>query len=111
MPLSEGLKQYQKLTAKSPGFNDEELTSFSSRKRKTNQCGGETNTAPANHSEFIEHPDIDFTDVGGMERVKREIDLKIIKPLGNAEIYKAYGKKAGGGILLYGPPGCGEKPI
>jgi transitional endoplasmic reticulum ATPase len=24
------------------------------------------------------------------------------------EIYRAYGKKIGGGILLYGPPGCGK---
>lgn len=43
-----------------------------------------------------------------MEKVKREIDLKIIQPLKNPEIYKAYGKKIGGGILLYGPPGCGK---
>ena len=34
--------------------------------------------------------------------------MKIIKPLEHPEIYKAYGKKIGGGILLYGPPGCGK---
>ncbi|MEO1382188.1 MAG: ATP-binding protein, partial [Bacteroidota bacterium] len=43
--------------------------------------------------------------------VKEEIDLKIIKPLQHQEIYKAYGKKIGGGILLYGPPGCGKTHI
>ena len=43
-----------------------------------------------------------------MENVKKEIDLKIIQPLQHPEIYKAYGKKIGGGILLYGPPGCGK---
>ena len=53
-------------------------------------------------------PDINFADVGGMQGVKREIDLKIIKPLENAELYASYGKKVGGGILLYGPPGCGK---
>ena len=57
---------------------------------------------------FMEKPDISFKDVGGMEKVKEEIDLKIIKPLENAELYAAYGKKIGGGILLYGPPGCGK---
>ena len=57
---------------------------------------------------FFSKPDINFSDVGGMQDVKREIDLKIIKPLDNAELYKAYGKKIGGGILLYGPPGCGK---
>jgi len=53
-------------------------------------------------------PDINFSDVGGMDRVKREIDLKIIKPLENVELFASYGKKVGGGILLYGPPGCGK---
>lgn len=57
---------------------------------------------------FLEKPDINFADVGGLESIKKEIDLKIIKPLENAELYAAYGKKIGGGILLYGPPGCGK---
>ena len=49
-----------------------------------------------------------FADVGGMDALKEEIKLKIIYPLQHAELYKAYGKKTGGGILLYGPPGCGK---
>lgn len=53
-------------------------------------------------------PTTNFNDVGGMDAVKREIDLKIIKPLEHADLYKSYGKKVGGGILLYGPPGCGK---
>ena len=57
---------------------------------------------------IMSRPDIGFDDVGGMEGVKREIDLKIIKPLEHAELYRSYGKKVGGGILLYGPPGCGK---
>ncbi|MEL6537190.1 MAG: AAA family ATPase, partial [Bacteroidota bacterium] len=57
---------------------------------------------------FIEKPDTSFKDVGGLDSVKREVDLKIIKPLQNADLYAAYGKKVGGGILLYGPPGCGK---
>lgn len=56
----------------------------------------------------IEKPDIGFDAVGGMKAIKEEIALKIIHPLKNPEIYKAYGKKIGGGILLYGPPGCGK---
>jgi peptidoglycan/xylan/chitin deacetylase (PgdA/CDA1 family) len=43
-----------------------------------------------------------------MSTVKEEISLKIIQPLLHPELYKAYGKKIGGGILLYGPPGCGK---
>lgn len=57
---------------------------------------------------FMEKPTVNFDDVGGLESIKREIDLKIIKPLEHVELYKQYGKKVGGGILLYGPPGCGK---
>jgi SpoVK/Ycf46/Vps4 family AAA+-type ATPase len=56
----------------------------------------------------IERPRITFQDVGGMESLKEEIRLKIIHPLTHAELYQAYGKAIGGGILLYGPPGCGK---
>jgi len=56
----------------------------------------------------LERPAINFADVGGMEEVKEEIRLKIIHPLQHPEMYKAYGKAVGGGILLYGPPGCGK---
>jgi SpoVK/Ycf46/Vps4 family AAA+-type ATPase len=56
----------------------------------------------------IERPKVTFKDVGGMDAVKEEIRLKIIHPLTHPEIYKAYGKTIGGGILLFGPPGCGK---
>jgi AAA+ superfamily predicted ATPase/Tfp pilus assembly protein PilF len=56
----------------------------------------------------IEKPDIDFNDVGGMDALKDEIRIKIIEPMNHPEIYEAYGKKIGGGILMYGPPGCGK---
>src|SRR3954467_2491769 len=56
----------------------------------------------------VERPTIRFDDVGGMEDVKEEIRLKIIHPLQHPELYKAYGKAIGGGILMYGPPGCGK---
>ncbi|HVU28049.1 MAG TPA: AAA family ATPase [Verrucomicrobiae bacterium] len=56
----------------------------------------------------VERPKINFNDVGGMEKVKEEIRLKIIHPLTHADLYQAYGKPIGGGILMYGPPGCGK---
>jgi SpoVK/Ycf46/Vps4 family AAA+-type ATPase len=56
----------------------------------------------------IERPRIDFGDVGGMESVKDEIRMKIVHPLQHADLYQAYGKAVGGGILMYGPPGCGK---
>ena len=62
-------------------------------------------------SEFqaeVERPQITFDSVGGMNELKEEIGLKIIYPLQHPEMYKAYGKEIGGGILMYGPPGCGK---
>ncbi|MEI6343421.1 MAG: AAA family ATPase [Verrucomicrobiota bacterium] len=56
----------------------------------------------------VERPRITFADVGGMDALKEEIQLKIVHPITHADLYKAYGKSAGGGILLYGPPGCGK---
>jgi SpoVK/Ycf46/Vps4 family AAA+-type ATPase len=63
---------------------------------------------PSDANIEIERPSIGFDDVGGMDAVKEEIRMKIILPLKQPELFKAYGKKSGGGILLYGPPGCGK---
>jgi SpoVK/Ycf46/Vps4 family AAA+-type ATPase len=63
---------------------------------------------PTNTAREIERPKITFQDVGGMEKLKEEIRMKIIHPLTHPELYKAYGKQIGGGILMYGPPGCGK---
>lgn len=56
----------------------------------------------------VETSSITFADVGGMEQVKKRLDLSVLGPLRNPELYKAFGKKSTGGLLLYGPPGCGK---
>lgn len=101
---SKAIEAYQKALAINPEYFDEELDN-QLRLRGSNESN-ETEEEPDNR--FLQKPNIDFSDVGGMEPVKREIELKIIKPLLHPELYKAYGKKIGGGILLYGPPGCGK---
>ena len=63
---------------------------------------------PADAPAEIEKPEINFADVGGMDALKEEIRLKIIHPIKRPELYRMYGKKVGGGILMYGPPGCGK---
>ena len=94
---------YQRVLQLNPGFADEELD------RELRQRGGHDSAddLPAD-DRFLERPGVTFADVGGMEAVKREIELKIVKPLQHPELYRAYGKKIGGGMLLYGPPGCGK---
>jgi SpoVK/Ycf46/Vps4 family AAA+-type ATPase len=63
---------------------------------------------PDSSVEAPERPTVTFADVGGMETMKEEIRMKIILPLRQPELFRSYGKKVGGGILLYGPPGCGK---
>jgi len=64
--------------------------------------------APILSDGLIERSTINFNDVGGMDKLKEEIRMKIIHPLTHPEIYQAYGKSVGGGILMFGPPGCGK---
>jgi len=59
----------------------------------------------------MERPKLSFASVGGMEALKEEIRMKIIYPLQHADLFRAYDKKVGGGVLLYGPPGCGKTLI
>ena len=56
-------------------------------------------------------PTIKFSDVAGLDEVKKSIRTRIILPLQKPEIYKQYNKRVGGGILLYGPPGTGKTMI
>ncbi|MFI0366742.1 AAA family ATPase [Actinomadura sp. 1N219] len=51
---------------------------------------------------------VTFADVAGMEQVKQSLRMKLLLPVQQPEMFAAYGKRAGGGVLLYGPPGCGK---
>lgn len=58
-----------------------------------------------------EQPKLKLDDVGGMENVKRRLQLSFLGPLQNPALMSAYGKNVSGGLLLYGPPGCGKTYI
>ncbi|MDI2588772.1 ATP-binding protein [Psychrobacillus sp. NEAU-3TGS] len=51
---------------------------------------------------------ITFEDVAGLEDLKKTITLRIISPFFNKGLFAKFKKKSGGGVLLYGPPGCGK---
>ncbi|MEJ8803519.1 AAA family ATPase [Pontibacter sp. H249] len=102
--MGKAVEMYQRALESNPNLTDEELDS-QLRLRGTYE---EEEDDEAADSRFLQKPTVNFSDVGGMDAVKKEIELKIIKPLQHADLYKAYGKKVGGGILLYGPPGCGK---
>ncbi len=63
---------------------------------------------PAPSFMLKEKPSVNFSDVVGLEVAKRELRRHIVLPLSNPELAKEYGIEAGGGIILYGPPGCGK---
>jgi len=102
--VAQAIETYKKALAIDPKYFDEELDN-QLRLRGHDET---SETEEEIDNRFLQRPNINFSDVGGMEAVKKEIELKIIKPLLHPELYKAYGKKIGGGILLYGPPGCGK---
>lgn len=49
-----------------------------------------------------------LADVGGMEQVKRRLEAAFLAPMRNPELSRAFRKSLRGGLLLYGPPGCGK---
>lgn len=108
--MAKAIETYQKALAINPAFCDDELDK-ELRLNSTMFQDQEDEEEKEFHSPFIQKADIKFEDVGGMANIKKEIELKIIRPLQHPELYKAYGKKTGGGILLYGPPGCGKTYI
>lgn len=59
----------------------------------------------------VERPRITLADVAGMEAVKRRIDMSFLAPARDPALRQAFRKSLRGGLLLYGPPGCGKTYI
>jgi AAA+ superfamily predicted ATPase len=55
-----------------------------------------------------EQPPVTFADVGGLDEIKQQVEKRIILPFQKPALFAKFKKKAGGGILMYGPPGCGK---
>ncbi|HUG08390.1 MAG TPA: ATP-binding protein [Acidimicrobiia bacterium] len=54
---------------------------------------------------------VTLADVAGLEVVKARLETEFLAPARNPELAARYGKAATGGLLLYGPPGCGKTYI
>jgi AAA+ superfamily predicted ATPase len=55
-----------------------------------------------------ERSGLTLADVAGMTEVKQRLEAAFLAPMRNPELRKLYGKSLRGGLLLYGPPGCGK---
>ena len=67
--------------------------------------------APPEEVWDVEASPLTLNDVGGMTEAKRAIELQFFGPLRHPELRQAFGKPLGGGLLMYGPPGCGKSFI
>jgi AAA family ATPase len=56
----------------------------------------------------VEVPNVKWTDIGGMDEVKRSLREVVELPLNHPEIFESLGVKPPRGVLLYGPPGCSK---
>jgi len=70
--------------------------------------GGAGTDTPDQDPGDVERPGITLADVAGMAAVKEQIDLAFLTPMRNPRLREMYGASMRGGLLLYGPPGCGK---
>src|SRR6201993_1486228 len=57
---------------------------------------------------YLESPDIPWTEIGGLDEVKRELQEAVEWPLRYPNLYKELGHTIPKGILLHGPSGTGK---
>ncbi len=55
-----------------------------------------------------ERAGLTLADVAGMTEVKQRLEAAFLAPMRNPDLRRLYGKSLRGGLLLYGPPGCGK---
>ncbi|MBI2698759.1 MAG: AAA family ATPase [Mycobacterium sp.] len=61
--------------------------------------------------DVLQRSTVRLADVAGMADVKRQLELSLLGPIRNPDLMKAFKISARGGLLLYGPPGCGKTHI
>lgn len=57
---------------------------------------------------MVEIPDVKWTDIGGLKKVKDELREAVEWPLKYPEAFKRMGIRPSKAVLLYGPSGCGK---
>jgi transitional endoplasmic reticulum ATPase len=56
----------------------------------------------------VEIPQVSWDDIGGLEKVKQELQETVQYPVEHPEKFLKYGVQPSKGVLLYGPPGTGK---
>ncbi|KAF5732860.1 Cell division control protein 48 C isoform 1 [Tripterygium wilfordii] len=60
---------------------------------------------------FSAIPGVKWEDIGGLDSLREEFELNIVKRIKYPEVYSRFGADLQTGFLLYGPPGCGKTLI
>lgn len=56
----------------------------------------------------VEVPNVKWDDIGGLEKVKQELQETVQYPVEHPEKFLKYGMSPSKGVLFYGPPGTGK---
>jgi SpoVK/Ycf46/Vps4 family AAA+-type ATPase len=70
--------------------------------------GAAAESGPAGRAFDAEPAGLRLADVAGLAEVKARLEAAFLAPMRNPELRRLYGKSLRGGLLLYGPPGCGK---
>jgi len=73
--LQQAMEVYQRLVAANPHFTDEEIDSY--LRLPSAGLGDDLDSEDFDDDYFMEKPAVKFADVGGMQRIKDEIPLKL----------------------------------
>ncbi len=113
----EAMKLYKEACHKNPALQNNEIDSKLNIKTIVDQnTPTKQKLKVVDKIDFAEITDLtkykqqvtDFSDVVGLENIKKQIHKKIILPFQKPSLFQRFKKKVGGGVLLYGPPGCGK---
>ncbi|KAJ3414744.1 AAA ATPase cdc48 [Chytridiales sp. JEL 0842] len=68
----------------------------------------ETSNPSALRETVVEVPTVSWDDIGGLEKVKQELQETVQYPVEHPEKFLKFGMSPSKGVLFYGPPGCGK---
>jgi SpoVK/Ycf46/Vps4 family AAA+-type ATPase len=111
------LTAYEAAVRGNPTLEDRDLRAQLGTKEKVHEEDGmrlrvlSNDDTDQSEVDRLLHPEptkVTFADVGGLDEIKAQIEKRIILPFQKPALFAKFKKRAGGGILLYGPPGCGK---
>jgi SpoVK/Ycf46/Vps4 family AAA+-type ATPase len=107
--ISSAIVDYEKALELNPELTEAKTHLDSAKAKKDQEGKGEGGKEGGTADiKMLTKPTMTFNDVAGMTKMKEEIREAVVYPMRNPELARKYGKLGGGGILMYGPPGCGK---